>query len=159
MSRSASHMESLTVLLLCGLFLFFAAGAALVGSGVYRHTARQARQTSALRTASAYLSQQARQCRETGGFADVGALEGQPALLLRDGEYVTYLYCHEGYLRELLTEWGTQLPPSAGTALYPLDSLALQRLDDNLLEASLQGPDVSARVRLRCANTPGEVGP
>jgi hypothetical protein len=67
-----------------------------------------------------------------GGVA-VGSFEGYDALILTEGDYVTYLYCREGKLCVLYMEEGTGLSAADGVAVLPLQALAVKRDGDIVL--------------------------
>ena len=100
------------------------------------------------------------------GAVSLTDLEGVPALALgRDGEYVTYIYCHDGWLRELMTQFDGKSPrelaksvmeesekrelylwceeppaPQDGRELIPARGLGLS-LEDGLLTVRIDGED------------------
>jgi hypothetical protein len=140
------RLRTVAALALCALFLLLAMGLTLLGSGVYRGTVAAADENDACRTALSYLANQVRRGDTAGGVV-VGALDGVPAVALSEGEdYVTYLYCYDGQLRELYTQRGSGLTPADGLAILPLDELVIS-LDGPLLTFTAGGSSVSVSPR------------
>lgn len=119
-----SALRTAVVLALCAVFLILAMGVTLLGSGVYRSVAASADDNYTHRTALSYLVNQIRRADASGGVA-VGFLEGTDAVVLTEGDYVTYLYCLDGQLRELYMERGTGLTAADGIAVLPLEALSV----------------------------------
>lgn len=141
---SGRGLRSTLVALLCVLFFLLAMGTALLSSGVYRAAAASSDENYAQRTALSYL---ANQIRRADGPVGVGSFGGADALLLRDGDYVTVVYCHDGQLRELYTEPGTGLLPADGDAILPVASLTVTG-DGALLTLTAAGDSVTVSPRM-----------
>ena len=121
----------LTVFALCVLLVL------LTGADVYRKLVDRGGENYERRTALQYLTTRVRQAETV----EIGDLEGCEALMLGqsvDGEvYTTWVYCHEGWLRELYAVPGAKLPPGAGEALVEAEHFALT-LEDSLLTVTLE---------------------
>lgn len=127
-----------------------------MGTGVYRNVLDTMDRNDEYRTASAYLTQKARQNRDAGAIG-AGTLDGFPAIALRQNmegtEYTTWLYCDGSHLKELLARSdNTSLSASAGT-----DILEMSRMDvaeeDNSLIITMTAAD-GTRRKLRLAEDP-----
>ncbi len=107
-------------LLLLTVFAVGLLAALLGGAGVYRRIHLRDQQTYQRRTVGVYLTTRVRQAEQVT-VAD-GA--GTPTLCLPQqiGErrYVTWIYCHDGWLMELFALEGA-FDPEAGEKLLPLD--------------------------------------
>jgi hypothetical protein len=102
-------------------------------------------------TAVRYLTMRLRQAEQV----DVADFDGCEALLFReriDGEvYVTYVYCYDGYLRELFCEEDALLGAHSGEKILPAeefscaltDGLLTVRMDGRTLYLHLQGKEVA----------------
>lgn len=121
-------LRTLLVLFLCALYFVLAMGLTLLGSGIYRDAASSSDATYERRTALSYLLNQVRRADAAGGVVLTSFGDGD-ALALREGEYVTLLYCYGGELMELYAEAGSGLGPEDGTAILPLASLELTAQD------------------------------
>ncbi|HEX3000455.1 MAG TPA: DUF4860 domain-containing protein, partial [Armatimonadota bacterium] len=119
-----SALRTVAVLALCAVFFVLAMGVTLLGSGIYRGTVSASDENYTHRTALSYLANQIRRGDVAGGVA-VGSFEGADAIVLTDGDYVTYLYCWDGQLRELYMEAGTGLTAADGVPVLPLASLTV----------------------------------
>lgn len=110
----------------------------LTGAKAYRQTVEITEDTSDRRTKLQYLSTKVRQGQDIS-LEDFGGCE---ALALReeiDGEcYVTYVYCHGGWLRELFCADGASLSPEDGETVIRADSLTFL-LEDDLITLQLDG--------------------
>ena len=130
--------NSLPGLLVFGLFALCLLLVLLTGAKVYRQTLADTEAASETRTKLQLLSTKVRQSPD----AQPGTFDGCPALILRediDGEcYVTYLYVHEGFLRELFCPEGAVLTAGDGEILLPAQVLAVSRRG-RLLTVTIDG--------------------
>jgi len=141
MKRSATkhHMDGLLVLLLFGVFAVCILSVLLTGARVNRTLAQRDDASYDMRTAGQYLTTKVRQSagRQAVSVEDFG---GCSALVLKeyyDGYcYLTRIYCHEGYIRELFSAAEDEMAPEDGEAVLPADDLFFQ-LEDGLLHATL----------------------
>ena len=142
MNNSHNGLRSAAVIALCGLFAVLAMGLALLSSGVYRAAAGAADENFHRRTALSYLVNQVRRADEDGCVA-VGTFGGSDALALTEhiggSDYVTYLYCWDGALRELYQEAGTGLLPGDGVPILELEGLDIGS-DGGVLTLTVTAP-------------------
>jgi hypothetical protein len=125
---------SITAALL--VFVVFAAGILSVllgGAGVYRRLTYRESHSYEHRTAAQYLATKVRQ-GEAVPFA--GEFGGSDALVLPQTiggeEYLTRVYCYDGWLRELFTPADGHFFPEDGEKILPLASLEIQAEQDLL---------------------------
>jgi hypothetical protein len=118
------RMQSILILTLSALFFLLAAAAALMSSGVYRSVAARGDSHFAHRTSLYYIENQIRAADTAGGIG-VGRFGDGDALWLADGDYCTVLYCYDGSLMELYMEKDLGLGPESGTAILPLEAMAV----------------------------------
>jgi hypothetical protein len=120
-------LDTLVVLLLIGMFVLLSTGVLVLGISVYNNTNRVSSENFLHRTALSYVANQIRRS-DAGGGIEVRELEGTEALVFRqnfDGtDYLTWLYCYDGQLRELFSEEGFEQALSSGTEIMPLESLS-----------------------------------
>ena len=111
---------SLLGLLMFALFSLCLLLTVLTGATAYRKTLENTEIAFDKRTKMQYLSTKLRQEQQ----ASLEDFDGCEALAFRetiDGEcYVTYVYCHEGWLRELLCLEGAALSPADGERFWKL---------------------------------------
>ena len=156
LQRGQGGLRALLVFFLCALYFGLAMGLTLLSSGIYREAAASSDATYAERTALFYLVNQVRRADAAGGVALISFGDGD-ALALREGDYVTLLYCYGGQLMELYTEEGTGLGPADGTAILPMAALELSE-SGGLITITADGSSTS--LAPRCGiDSVGEVTP
>ncbi len=132
------HMDALIALLLFGVFAACVLAVLLTGADAYRRLTQRDQAAYERRACVQYVATKVRQA-DAEGAVSLAEIEGVPALALgRDGEFVTYIYCHGGWLRELFI-WCEEPPaPQDGRELLPAQGLDLS-LEDGLLTVRLSG--------------------
>lgn len=137
-----------------GLLLFVLFGVLLMtlaGSGSSSYTAlvEQKKHDDQLRIASSYLTNKVRQndvedCiivskNSETGHALLKVLENGA-----DASVVTWIYYHDGYIKEATFVDGAAFDPELGFEIAKLDVFALQRYEDNIicLELGISGYDI-----------------
>lgn len=153
-------VDILFVLALFGVFAFCAMALVTVGADVYRHTVEDMSSNYEVRTGISYLTEKIRQNDSSKGGAELTEFYGETALRLTqaiDGEtYYTYLYLHEGYLKELFVKKGLSLggdAQAAGQNILELESLKLEWAADNLLSIQMTAKnsrEMQVLVNTRC---------
>ena len=101
--RGKGNMAGLAALLLFGVFAVCVVLVLLTGADAYRGLTQRDQSAYSHRTAAQYLTTRVRQAEglRTEPFGDTRALVLEETL---EGEtYLTRVYCHEGWLRELYT--------------------------------------------------------
>ena len=125
----------LTVFALCLLLVLLTAGS------LYRDLVDRGEASYVRRTALQYLTTRVRQAETV----KIGQLEDCEALILEEtieGEvYTTWVYCYDGWLRELYGVPGAKLPPKAGKAIVEAEAFALKQ-EENLLTVTFAGEDL-----------------
>lgn len=140
-------VDILFVLALFGLFATSALMLVTIGASVYQNTIDAMDTNYDARVVSTYLAEKLRQSDElldSQSSVSVSELDGSPALVLSqelNGElYDTYLYYHEGYLKELFMRRGSDIggdSRSAGQEIIALQDFSLEWASENLLEIHL----------------------
>lgn len=157
-------VDILFVLALFGVFAVSALVLVTIGADIYQHTVNDMNTNYDSRTAIAYITEKIRQsdCVLSDGTpaVSIGTLEQTPALILTDeldGEYYcTYLYLHDGWLRELYMRQGAYLGDNmedAGKNILELESLSYEQATPNLLRVTMCMPDGNTKalaLSLRC---------
>ena len=121
-----SSISSLAALTVFTLFAACALCVLLSGAGVFRRLVARGQESYALRTCTQYISTRVRQC-ENGARLRVEPFGETQALVLEedvDGEvYVTVVYCHDGWLRELFFARNGSFSPQDGEKLIQMEQL------------------------------------
>lgn len=141
------------------LFCAFAATSLIVviiGANVYQGTVRGMNENYALRTSLSYVSQKVRQNDGADGIY-IDTLEGIPALVLEQsleaGDYETWIYYDDGWLRELFTRADAHVSPADGQPVLQLAGFEMEQDQNGMLTfTSHDGKGGSAGIRLypRC---------
>ena len=145
MSRQREHsIQNIFVLALFAVFAIAILLTLLFGARVYQNIEADSSADYSQSLASAYLAERLRHSRETVEVR-TGTFYGQPALYLLEeaagSAYQTVIYVYDGWLCELYTEVGLELPPEAGTQLLECIALALEQPEPGLLHLETQGTD------------------
>ena len=149
--RSAGSL--LALLLLC----VFAVCILLVlttGANDYRRLTERDSRSFDRRTAVQYLSTKLRQA-DAAGAVRLVTFEGCDALELTDtsnADYITRIYCSDGYLRELFSARENTLSPADGEPVLPAQALTVEAVDEHTLLLHLtdsEGADAALVLTLR----------
>ena len=101
------HIDALIALLLFGVFAVCVLAVLLTGADAYRRLTLRDQEASTRRACTQYIATKVRQTDAADNLS-VANVQGLPALILdKDEEYVTYIYCYDGWLRELYS-WSEQ---------------------------------------------------
>ena len=146
MKKKFTKMTDLPTLLVFTVFAVCVLMVLLYGARVYEHLAEQSEENFRLRTAAQYLRTRVWQAE----VVCVTDFDGCEALTLKetiDGTaYLTRVYCHEGFLRELFGAESASLSPEDGEKIMPLESLQMEQ-NGSLL--TLQADTVRLQLQLR----------
>ena len=119
----------------------------VTGAGIYNRLTTQGSAQYNCRTLSRYLTTRIHQA-DAAGQLSLEEFGGSPTIVLREqlgGEvYLTRIYCHDGYLRELFTPESGTFSPEDGEKLLPAQALHASRQGD-LLFLQLDFSDGSRR--------------
>ncbi len=151
------HIDALIALLLFGVFAACTLAVLLTGAGAYRRLTLRDQEAYTRRICTQYIATKVRQADAAEGVS-VTDVQGTQALVLGgDAEYITYIYCYDGWLRELHT-WSQQpMSPGDGQELVQAEGLDLS-LEDGLLTvrvAGAQGVEDTLLLSLRSGGGAG----
>ncbi len=145
--------EFLFPLMLFLLFTLSALALVLLSARVYRDIVDSSAMSDPSATALSYLCQKVQQ---SGGSVSLGEFDGCQALCLRqehEGQaYDTYIYYHEGQLKELFRKAGAPVGAGSGRALFALSGFSMEWFAEDLLRFTCldyRGEPVSALVAVR----------
>ena len=135
MKQTESKITGLLTLVLLTVFALCILMVLLMGARGYEALVHRDGQTYARRTAAQYLATRVRQGDTLEGMAVVD-FGGHSTLVLRqeiEGDtYLTRIYCHEGFLRELFTAEGGSFSPEDGEKLLELQAISFAMQEDLL---------------------------
>ena len=152
MRQEKDHsLNGLLALLLFGVFAACVMSVLLTGAAAYQRMTERDRSSYESRTAAQYIATRVRQADRAGGVT-MGAFGGSDALELWetvDGEdYLTRVYCYDGWLRELFSGAGGDFAPADGEKVLEADSLTLTLSPAGLLTAELTAAGETKQVCL-----------
>lgn len=136
-------VEGVLALVLFGIFALCILGTLLQGVRVYHNLTERGAASYQDRTAAQYLVTRLRQA-DTPGAVSVGTFGTVDALELTetiDGtDYITRVYCFDGYIRELFSAASYEFQPCDGECILPAQALDFT-LEDGLLTAEITKDD------------------
>lgn len=148
-------MQGVFVFVLLGLFAVMSTLMVLLGAQMYRNTVDRADGNNAGRVLSAYVRSMVR-AQDAAQALSVEDHDGVRTLAMREGEgddqFVTWLYCYQGWLYEQFTGLGDDMKPERGTAICPAGSFE-PSLEGELLTMRMTdeaGTPCTVQVALRC---------
>lgn len=137
MKKRESKITGLLVLTVFALFALCILMVLLTGAKGYEALVGRGEKTYEYRTVAQYLATRVRQSDAVDGIAveDFGGCSALELWQEIDGEaYVTRIYCHDGFLRELFTARSGSFSPEDGEKLVALAELTFEKTE-NLLSA------------------------
>ncbi len=133
-------IDILFVLALLGIFALSAIFLISIGADIYGKTMNNMENNFDTRTALAYLTEKVRQS-DLENQVSIGELDGHPAIIITSGDenngYRTYLYEHEGFLKELMAKQNVTLGPSAGQNILAISDFELLPVGNNLINCQI----------------------
>ncbi len=135
MNRESSRirLSGLVPLLLFAVLAAAVLTVLMTGAEQYGRLTERDQSTFVTRTAGQYVRTKLRQA---GGEIGVDTFNGSPAVAMReslnDFACVTWLYCYDGYLRELFALEGEVMSPDAGEKLLEMEALDAAMTDGML---------------------------
>lgn len=123
------------------LFFVFAVSSLIVvllATRIYKSTTEESQEQYTSRTALSYITEKIRQNDETDTVS-VGKLDNGDCLILKSqgSDYTTYIYEHDGALKELSVKDGTNPSPTAGELILEVDSFQAESLSDSLFRFAI----------------------
>ncbi len=123
------------------LFFVFAVSSLIVvllATRIYKSTTEESQEQYTSRTTLSYITEKVRQNDEAGNVS-VGKLDGSDCLMLKPSgaDYTTYIYEHDGALKELSVKEGTRPSPLAGELILEVKSFQAESLSDSLFRFTI----------------------
>ena len=141
---------------LLALLALFAATTFLVvsiGAKQYHSIADSMTANYETRTVSSYLEEKMNQ-NDVAGSVAVTSIGAFPAIALsetvNDAIYTTYIYCYDGYLREITVSDGTTVLPGDGQKIIETKALAIDMVSSNLYHYGYDRIHLSALYLTEC---------
>lgn len=128
MKRSEKSISSVAALLMLSVFSLSILGVLLSGGRIYKNLTQQGRDDYDRRTCLQYLSTKLNQAPSPDSVSIRPFGDGDALFItetIGDKEYVTRIYCHNGYLMELFSIQSDSFAPEDGEKLMPLSKLSV----------------------------------
>lgn len=136
--KQTKHM--IDIIFPISLFFAFTASAfiaILLAANIYRSTTKQSQEHDAVRISLSYISEKIRQ-NDVNGTVFLGTLDGIDSLVLKqqieDTTYITYIYEHNGMLKELFIKEGTVPSPQSGKDIIEVSDFYMEEITENLFQ-------------------------
>ncbi len=157
-TENKSHIEGLLVLVLFGVFSICILAVLLSGADFYERLVERQQNGYTERTVPQYIATKIRQA-DASGAVSVREFDGIPMLELVEmhgGEqYVTRIYCYDGYLRELFSGTTGNLQPGDGERILETEQVEFAQ-EGNFLKITVTGTDgETTELKLTLRSTKG----
>ncbi len=125
----------------------------LTGARIYGNLSVRRDSSYLERTAVQYVSVKVKQTSRLDSSVSVEDFHGYDAITLRESidgvEYLTRIYCHDGYLKELFSDAENEMLPDDGEKLLKSDALFAKK-ENGLLTVTLQidGKEIAFTIHL-----------
>ena len=149
------HIDGFIALLLFGVFAVCVLAVLLTGADAYRRLTRRDNAAYDRRTCVQYVATRVRQADTLDGVS-VEDFGGTACLALRDGDYVTRVYCYDGWLMELYCAGGSELDPEDGERVMAAQALDLSLEDGMLTIAATDAQGTESTLLLSLRSGEGE---
>lgn len=133
------NVDTLLVLVLFGVFALCALAAVLQGARIYRGLTQRGQESYNERTAAQYISARLHHadCEASVAVANTGSVSCLEFTETIDGEeYITRVYCYEGYIRELFSASSLEFRPWDGECIIPAREVSFS-LENGLVKTEI----------------------
>ena len=141
------YIDTVATLLIFAIFAVCIIVAILAGANVYKGITARDSESYEMRTCKQYIANKVRMA-ESPESVSVVPIESCSALRIDETEgddrFSTYVYCHDGWLREIYLSADDSPVASSGEKLLEIDSLSFD-LDSGLVSADI-GKDGSHEI-------------
>lgn len=123
------------------LFFVFAVSSLIVvllATRIYKSTTEESQEQYTSRTTLSYITEKVRQNDESGAVS-IGELDGADCLMLKSqgSDYTTYIYEHDGALKELSVKEGVKPSPLAGELILEVENFQAESLSEGLFRFTI----------------------
>ncbi len=147
--RTTQKIDIVFVMALITLFAATSFTLVLIGAKQYRYVTTIMNENHANRTTSSYLAEKIRQ-QDAKDAISLCDLNGVTALSISAEEngirYITYIYYHDGALRELVVTENSVFSLSSGQSIIEMEGLEFTLVNDALLRADISTIDGRTQV-------------
>ena len=136
LKKTPAHtIDRIFILALLALFAATAFLLVSIGARQYKSIADSMTTNYETRNVSSYLGEKMNQ-NDVAGSVVVSSVGSAPAIALsetlNDNVYTTYIYCYDGYLREITVSADTVVSPGDGQKIIEADRLLIDMVSSNL---------------------------
>jgi len=146
MKKKLTKMTDLPALLVFAVFAVCVLTVLLYGAQVYGRLVQRGEESFRMRTATQYVTTRVQQAESVS----VTDFDGCEALTIRENiegmDYLTRVYCYDGFLRELFCAESAALSPQDGEKIIAAEKLQLS-IEGDLLTAVLDDCRISLQLR------------
>ena len=149
--KSERSVSTVAALLLLAVFAVGVLGVLLGGAQSYRYLTQRDEATYDSRTCIQYLATKLRQSPQSNVVQIVSFGDGSALLIPEtvDGEdYVTRIYCHDGWLMELYSVADGEFSPEDGEKILPASDLTVTRQQDLLVIGITDGNAQALQMKI-----------
>lgn len=140
-NKSKHYIDALAGILTFVIFAGCILSVLFGGAGVYKRLVARDTDAYLQRSCTQYVAMKLRQAQSAESVSIVPFGQGEAlriAETISDREYATYIYCYDGFLRELFAAANESFTPEAGEKLLKCPSMSLA-MNDGLVTASFDG--------------------
>lgn len=137
--NSKIKQHTIDIVFVIALFSCFAISIIMItgmGASVYQNIVDDMTENYNTRTSFSYIVNKVHQS-DKNGYITVGDFNGHESLIILEEidniTYCTYMYYHEGFLKELFTRKGQDFDPAYGNNIMELDSFKITKVSDSLI--------------------------
>lgn len=134
-------VDILFVLILFGVFAFSALMLVIMGSSVYNKTVNTMEDNYSSRTSYTYITEKFRHADQEYSIS-IKDVNGNHAFvfqeIINNEKYETYLYIHDGYLKELFIKKGDSVPLEAGNIILKASALTITKETEQLFHCTIE---------------------
>lgn len=112
----------------------------LLSAHVYADQTARTQSDYQAATPLSYIREKVRQNDQNGALS-IGEIDGETCLILRDDDTYTYIYAHEGNLKELYIREGVDAHAKDGKDILEIKDFQVQELSGGLFRVSCQASD------------------
>lgn len=145
--------HTLDIIFALMLFFVFTASVLFVlatGASVYKNVTSNMQSNYEDRTSIAYINAKIRHYDSLNGDDNnikIGEIDGIPSLVLTENYdgivYNTFIYCLDGYIKELFVEEGVEIGATEGFNITPVDNLEFKQVGENLISVNCSSNHVT----------------
>lgn len=124
--KNSHTIDLIFVISIFCVFVTTALSLVIIGANVYKSSVQRIESGYSNQTGFSYIKEKIHQ-NDIDGKIKLDSINGYDALLIEsnfsDGSYITYIYCYEGYLRELMVRKEQNISLSDGQTIIPAKSV------------------------------------